>query len=210
MRKILVLTLAACCFNAPLAYAQKTEQQLAADAHFIASIDQLYKGDRKTAANDLTQRGWKALREGNPQEAVRRFQQALLLDSANSYAQWGMGAAQGSGGRGQDALQWFAQAERTLKDDTNFEVDYARTQAIAGAQSHTASLQQDALARFARIYQTDPQHTANLQNWAICLFYMESYAEAWKKIQLAESTAGRSALDPGFIAALTGKMARPQ
>ncbi|MBK9237172.1 MAG: hypothetical protein IPO19_14710 [Rhodoferax sp.] len=49
----------------------------------------------------------------------------------------------------------------------------------------------------------------NLQNWAVTLFYVGNYPEARKKIQLAEVTPRHVELDPGFVAALQGKMRRP-
>ena len=49
----------------------------------------------------------------------------------------------------------------------------------------------------------------NLQNWVVTLYYVGNYAEAWKKVKLAEATPRRAELDPGFIAALQAKMPRP-
>lgn len=41
------------------------------------------------------------------------------------------------------------------------------------------------------------------------LYYVGNYAEAWKKVRLAEATPRRADLDSGFIAALPAKMPRP-
>jgi len=46
----------------------------------------------------------------------------------------------------------------------------------------------------------------NLQNWARTLFHVGNYAEAVKKLKLAESTPQRAELDPAFIAALQSKI----
>ena len=62
------------------------DAQKAADAKFIASIDDYYKGDRKKGAEDVSRRGWQFLRQGNAPEAMKRFNQAWLLDNANGNA----------------------------------------------------------------------------------------------------------------------------
>ena len=54
----------------------KNDAQKAADAKFIASIDNYYKGDRKKGAEDVSSRGWQFLRQSNPLEAMKRFNQA--------------------------------------------------------------------------------------------------------------------------------------
>jgi|SRR5471030_74211 len=190
--------------------AQKNAVQNAADVKFLADIDSYYKGDRKTPANEMAARGWKALQDGNMQDAMRRFNQAWLIDNANGAALWGMGAIQANTGKASQSLSLFAEAEPTLSGDTNFEVDYAKAISIAGAQTKNVNLMTDAVMRFEQVYQKDPQHTSNLQNWAICLFYMGDYAAAWRKIQLAENTPGRSGLDQRFIESLKNKLPKPE
>lgn len=186
----------------------KNEAQKAADEKFLSGVDGYYKGNRKKAAEDIAMRGWQFLRQGNIKDAMRHFNQAWLLDAGNGGALWGMAAIQANLGKTADSLKLFAEAERVVGDDIDFSVDYARALGIAGAETRNSSLLQDAFARFAQLHERAPQHTLNLQNWAITLFYVGNYAEAWKKIQLAEATPRRAELDPNFIAALLSKMPR--
>jgi tetratricopeptide (TPR) repeat protein len=213
------LILTASAFN--IAYAQdisllpkygslpKNETQKLSDVKFIASIDEYYKGNRKKAADEVSARGWQSLRQGNVTDAIRRFNQAWLLDNSNGSALWGMAAIQANTGKATDSLKLFEEAERSIGNDIDFFVDYAKAIGVAGAQTKNDALLQDAFARFARAYEKAPQHTLNLQNWAITLFYVGNYAEAWKKIKLAEATPRHAELDSNFIAALQGKMPRP-
>lgn len=187
----------------------KTDAQLAADSRFLASVDERYKGDRKRAAGELALRGWESFRKGQPQDAMRRFNQAWLLDSMNGHALWGMAAIQAELGRLDDSVKLFAEAERLVAGDVDFAADHARTLGFAAAQASNEALLRDAFARFARVHDRAPQHTLNLQNWAITLFYVGRYEEAWKKVKLAEATSGRSELDQGFIAELQARMPRP-
>lgn len=188
----------------------KNGAQQAADEKLIAAIDQHYKGNRKKAAEDASLRGWQSLRQGNTAEAMRRFNQAWLLDSSNGPAFWGMAAIQANTpGKTAESLKLFAEAERSIADDMDFAVDYAKALGIAGAETRNDALLQDAFARFARVHAKAPQHVLNLQNWAITLFYVGNYAASWEKIQLAEAAPRRAELDRDFIAALQVKMPRP-
>lgn len=187
----------------------KNAAQKTADAQFLASIDTYYKGNRKKAARDVSNRGWQLLRQGNATDAMRRFNQAWLLDKTCGSALWGMAAVQADSGKFDDSLKLFSEAEQHAGGNIDFSADYARAVSIAGIQTKNAALLNDALARFERVHKQEPQHTLNLQNWAIALFYTGNYAEAWKKVKLAEATPRHAELDPKFIAALQNRMPRP-
>jgi hypothetical protein len=60
-----------------------------------------------------------------------------------------------------------------------------------------------------RIYKKAPENAMNLQNWAVTLFALERYSDAWAKVRLAEATPNKKDLDPSFVAALQSKMPRP-
>jgi len=187
----------------------KNEAQKAADAKFLASIDNYYKGNRKKAAEDISTRGWQFLRQGAIPDAMKHFNQAWLLDNSNGTALWGMAAIQAGSGKLDESLKLFAEAESIVGGDIDFAVDYAKALGIAGSQTKNESLINNAFASFAHVYEKAPQHTLNLQNWAITLFYIGNFAEAWKKVKLAEATPHHTELDPRFLAALQSKMPRP-
>jgi len=187
----------------------KNEAQKAADAKLLATIDDHYKGNRKKAAEDASARGWQFLRQGNIPDAMKRFNQAWLIDSSNGSALWGMAAIQAGSGNLNESLKLFAEAESLVGGDVDFTADYAKALGITGAQTRNNALLNDAFARFARVREKAPQHTLNLQNWAITLFYVGNYAEAWKKLKLAEATPRRVEIDQNFVAALQSKMPRP-
>ena len=187
----------------------KNEAQEAADAKFLATIDDHYKGNRKKAAEDVSTRGWQFLRQGNISDAMKRFNQAWLIDSSNGSALWGMAAIQAGSGKINESLKLFAEAESLVHGDIDLTADYAKALGLAGAQTKNNVLLNDALTRFTRVHEKAPQHTLTLQNWAITLFYVGNYAEAWKKLKLAEATPRRSEIDPNFVAALQSKMPRP-
>jgi tetratricopeptide (TPR) repeat protein len=187
----------------------KNEAQKAADAKFLADVDNLYKGNRKKASEEATARGWQFLRQNSYSDAMRRFNQAWLLDNTNGAALWGMAVLSSIGGRSEESLKLFAEAERFVGSDLNFAVDYALTLGNIATRERNETRVNEAFTRFAHLYERAPQHTMNLQNWAIILYNVGKYSEAWQKIKLAEKTPGGSGLDKRFIAALQEKMPRP-
>lgn len=182
------------------------DTQRSADARFLSSIDENYSGNRKMAAEHISSRGWQFLRQGNTIDAVQRFKQALILDAENGNALWGMATVQANSGRLSESLQFFDEAERIVHDNIDFSADYAKTLGFAGVRTRNQALLREAFARFERLHQQAPQHTLNLQNWAKTLFQIGNYAEAWKKLKLAENTPHQDELDPSFIAVLESKI----
>ena len=221
-RKCLVLLTAVIIFGADLARADdrnllpkygslpKTKQQEAADAKFIAAIDEQYNGDRNKASMDLALRGWQYLAGHHLDDAMRRFNQAWLLNKGNGTALWGMAAIQADAGKLDESVKLFAEAEKSVGGQLNFSVDYARALGKAGADLHNDAMLKDAFERFKSIYEKMPANTLNLQNWAMTLFAIGRYSEAWEKVKLAEATPNGGALDPRFLAALQARMPRPE
>ena len=188
---------------------QKTEAQLAADAALLAAVDRMYGGDRNKAAQSAVAHGWHAFRAGRYAQAMRRFNQAWLIDASNGQAYWGMGAVRGASGKSQEALLLLQEAAPLVGDDIDFEVDFARALGLAGVESGNEVFVRDAFSRFESIHQRAPENMSNLHNWAILLFARGDYAEAWSRIKLVERTPRGNQVDPAFIAALQARMARP-
>lgn len=189
--------------------APKTVAQQDADKRFISEIDSYYQGDRKKGSAEAAKRGWNILRQDKPDEAMRRFNQAWLLDAGNGVAIWGMAAAQASLEKNSEAVRLFAEAAHLMGDDIDFAVDHARTLGMVGAQTENKVLVSDALARFGQLQARAPDHTLNFQNWAVTLYYLGDYRDAWEKVKLAEKTRRANELDKGFVAELQKKMPRP-
>lgn len=187
----------------------KANWQKKADAVFIAGMDEEYHGDRQKASSDMSARGWQYLAQGDLETAMRRFNQAWLLNPKNGVALWGMAAIEASWGKLDDSLKLFAEAETFVGSNLNFSVDYAKAVSMAGVERKDDALLKDAFHRFESIYQKAPQDTRNLQNWAIALFGLGRYAEAWEKVKLAEATPDKQQLDPRFVADLEARMPRP-
>jgi tetratricopeptide (TPR) repeat protein len=180
------------------------------DAVFIKGMDEEYHGNRKKASEDMALRGWQYLSQGDYESAMRRFNQAWLLDSKDGIALWGMAACQASLGKSEDSLKLFAEAEKSVGGQINFAVDYAKAIGKIGVTTNNKALIDDALKRYGVIFKKAPENTLNLQNWAITLTSIGNYSEAWSRVKLAEATPDKSILDPRFLAELETHMPRPQ
>ncbi len=188
----------------------KDELSQAADREFITRMDKYYSGDRRKAAEILASRGWTLFRQNKTDEAMQQFNKAWLINHSNGSALWGMAVIEGNRPeKVTTSLELFAEAAAVMGNDVDFSVDHARTISLAGMKMDDQSMVNDALARFSRLQNQAPQHVLNLQNWAITLFHLKKYAQAWEVIKLAEGMPRSNELDPRFIAALQRKMPRP-
>ena len=188
---------------------KKTAQQVAADEKFLADSDSQSGGDRVKAAEIVASRGWDAFRAGDRVTAMYRWNQAWMLDNCNGTALWGFAIDQYERQKPEEAMALLSEAERGVGGDVDFLADKARMLSLEGLRTRDDRLMKDAFAVFAEVNRKAPEHTMNLQNWAIALFYSARYAEAWEKIKLAEATPRKYELDRRFVAELESKMKRP-
>src|ERR1700733_5120132 len=103
----LSLTLLSQCINPALAARNPNEiplyaggltpEQQKANEQLVAGIDhdRLAHGmSRAQCAQHAIMRGWQYLNSGDPLSAIKRFNQAWLLDPNNANVYWGLGSAQ--------------------------------------------------------------------------------------------------------------------
>jgi len=186
-----------------------TEAVAANDRDYLAQADKFFAGDRKKAANDVADKGWQFFRAGTIDAAMSRWNQAWMLDNCNGKALWGFALVQYDRQKFAEATALMAEAERYVGDDVDFLADKARLRSFEGLRTGDQALIAEAFSSFAAVNARAPQHVMNLQNWAITLFYLGRYREAWEKIAQAEASPRAKELDQRFIAALREKMPRP-
>lgn len=181
-----------------------------ADDRFLAAMDRQYGGDRRAASRAASARGWTYLSESNLDDAMRRFNQAWLLDKNNGVALWGIGAVLSNRQEHREAVALFDEAAGAVGTDLRFRIDHARTLGIAGTELKDARLIELALLRFASIHRDHPDSTINLQNWAITLHFLGRYEEAWEKIERARAAPDAAVLSPLFVEDLRVKARKPK
>jgi Flp pilus assembly protein TadD len=104
----------------------KTQKMLDADRRFVEEIGRIHKGDLKTGAKFSVAQGWDMFEKGNMDVAIRRFNQAWLLDPENPEIYWGFAVATHVRGDGLEQTErWFAEAEKRLATDPELFNDHA-------------------------------------------------------------------------------------
>lgn len=186
---------------------KKNESEQKADEKFIASVKEQYKGNLTKAAEDVALSGWRYLRQNDNINAMKRFNQAWLLDKKNGTALWGMAVITLPRSMAK-SMELFAEAEQYKKEDIDFAVDYSRAMSYRAIQLKDVTLLRNALDKYSEISKKAPNHTLNFQNWAITLYQVGDYKQSWEKIKLAEATPRKNELDKNFLEALEAKMPR--
>jgi len=89
---------------------EKTVVQVDADERFLQTVLPSFAGDRAAAAEYFAQVGWNLYYGDDRSTAIKRFNQAWLLDPDNAHALWGFGVICRERGNVQDALRYYRMA----------------------------------------------------------------------------------------------------
>lgn len=92
--------------------AVKCPEQLELDKRFIEAADKDFGGDRKKATEDQIARAWGYYEQRDEKTAMKRFNQAWLLDSTNADVYWGFGSLLGNQKKEEEALLMFKKSLR--------------------------------------------------------------------------------------------------
>lgn len=125
----------------------KTQKMLDADLAFIEAIGKIHKGDLKTGAKFSVLQGWDAFEKGDMDVAIRRFNQAWLLDPDNGEIYWGFAVATHVRGDGlEQSERWFAEAERLIPNDAELRNDHGQALEDNGEPGRARTYYEKALA----------------------------------------------------------------
>jgi tetratricopeptide (TPR) repeat protein len=151
-------------------------------------------GNRQAASRALAEQGWTSVRKDMLDTAMRRFNEAWLLNPKNYQAFWGFGAVLSEQGKLAEAIEQLETA-RELIDDPKQRVallsDLGAVHSSYGARL-SADKQLDraqhfviANNRFAESLEIDPNYARSWREWAFSLYEQERYSEAWVKAKRA-------------------------
>ena len=100
---------------------EKCKEQLEADANYLAEMDELFI-TREAAADDVIKQAWHHFYKDDLKTAMRRFNQAWLLDSTNYHIYWGFGNILGKSAKPQQAIKMFDLAKQHNPTESDFYV----------------------------------------------------------------------------------------
>ena len=190
----------------------RSEIQKKDDAAFIEQASRVYRGDRKAASKAYYMQGDKYFKERNHEDAMRKFNQAWLLDSDwyGPYAGFGYVAAAQC--KFDDALKYYEKSRRWLINDKYEEAGLALNVAIAyHNKASMTKLKSDydlANQKFKECMDIDPSFCDGWVMWTAALYKMDKYDEAWEKIKKAQTLGCKT--PEAVLNRLREKMSKPE
>lgn len=168
------------------------------------------------ASNAMANLGWKYLRSGDGATAMKRFNQAWLLNENNYQAFWGFGTLSAMQNKLDKGISYFEKALSLLDNEnqrSRLLNDTAEAYSMQGAYQTDKTKSQASFARANALLEEAVKLALQNSNiyitWAISLYREENYPKSWEMVKKARSLSGRT-IPPNFIEALTKKMPEPR
>lgn len=169
---------------------------------------------RREASRVWYLEGERFLEGRNIDYAMRRYNQAWLLDPENFQPYWGFGRAMLAQDKLDMAIENFERALALLDSPRHkiaLSVDTATAYSVRG--KHDASFAGQDFARANKLFsdsmKADPKQPNVYRRWAMALYREGRYADAWAKVAEARRRNSRP-FPPGFLAALSKRMQEPR
>lgn len=184
----------------------------AADEKLIADTTRYY-GSREKASAAFVGNGFAYYGRNDLANAMKRFNQAWLLDPNNPEAYWGFATVLHDKGMHCESMHMFEKALSFGRYVEGMDPDAARITVLCAVEDKTLSPEaKDALFRRAdALYIEALARGANkgyvYASQATAYFWRGQYGEAWAAVKLARSNGGQ--LPEQFLGMLRKKMAEP-
>ena len=184
-----------------------------ADEDFIAGVSAAM-GSREAAAKRFVDQGFAYCDKNNYDYAMRRLNQAWLLDPRNPEVYWGFSAVLHDQKNIPRAYAMARRAYDLAWRDSSFLADLGRLSVlrIVDAQDLTEDQKSAYIAESESYYQEAVKPGDRLgyiyDSWASAKYWAGDYAEAWKLLRKAEANGGTPSAR--FFALLGKKMPEPE
>lgn len=184
----------------------------ASDEKLIADTTAHY-GSRQKASEAFVDQGFRFYSQDQLGMAMRRYNQAWLLDPDNPQVYWGFGAVLSDREKMCEAMAQFDKALSFNRYITGMYADAARTIALCGTADKSISdpdrkrLYDRADVLYAEAAAKDLNRGYVYVSWATAKYFEEQYAEAWAMVRKGREAGARFA--PEFLRALGSKMREP-
>lgn len=212
--------------------AQFTKEQKRCNEEFVNSIIK-EAGSRQKATQEAIKLGWQYFYKNDPKIAMKRFNQAWLLDQNNADVYYGFGHLLSIRKETDKAIEFYKKAIEINPKHTFALVNLARSYKDKAYQlylkkrkdfpdSEVKNILSQALALYEKSIQTKPEdgdlRFSDLDKdlsyiyyeWAIALEFNGEYEKAWEKIKLSRKHGGNDLIEPGFIKELSRFLPEPQ
>jgi tetratricopeptide (TPR) repeat protein len=193
---------------------EKNQKQKEADELFIRDIVSK-AGSREKGSEEVAKTGWTYFYKDDLSTAMKRFNQAWLLDQKNPASYWGFGVVLANKNKYQQARVMLEKAYELAPDNARLITDMAHHYSLMGRgymidrNSIYEGMLKKADALFLKASQLEPDYVLIYINWAVNNYYHSDYKEAWDNIAQVRKHGGEQSLNPDFLKALQDAMPDP-
>ena len=173
--------------------ANKCPEQLEADKIFLKEMDDIFDGDRTSAAQDRVNRAWGYFYQGHSDSAMMRFNQAWLLDSSNAEIFWGYGNLLGQQKKFSESLEFFEKALSINPNNSNIWLSASSSYGQLFYQSKDKKYLDKTIECLKKSVSLDPNNGSAYGQLTAAYTYIVQKDSARKYLQITDQ------LDPSAI-----------
>lgn len=182
---------------------EKCPEQLAIDKSFLASIDQVYP-NRKEAARLLVERAWSFLYTKDYENAMKRFNQAWLLNPDSYEVYWGFGNLVAGSGKPKEAITYFEMAKQHNPTNSNFYTSSASAYFETFQADKKVENRDKGLADLEAGLKLDDKNPKIYFLLSVTYFHLDNIKKAKEYLAMAENIDSAS-VDPEFRKMLSSR-----
>lgn len=185
------------------------------DEAFIREAIKPFNGNRQLASKAWAMEADRIFRRGDLDFAMRRYNQAWLLDEKNYLPYWGFGQVMMVIEKHAEAIKYYENAKLLIDDDfqkpalyTDLGLAYSfRAHVITTPENDRQKYFHVANEYFQRSTELDRLYPVVWEAWANSLYHERKYQEAWAKVKKAREVG--HVIDQIFLNRLTAAMPEP-
>lgn len=164
---------------------QKCPELIAADEIFFQTVAKQYP-DKKIAAKEMVTLAWDYLYKRDISTAMKRFNQAWMLDSLNANVYWGFASIQGYRQQFTESEILFKRAIVLDSLQSNLYVDYATTLGNLYDKTKNQDKLLECINVLDKAIALDENNAKAYFQKAVCFYYLDDMANAKKMLVMTE------------------------
>lgn len=165
---------------------EKCKEQLDSDKEFLTEIDKSFKS-REEASKAYSTKGWDYFYQNDFETAMKRFNQAWLLDNKNYVAYWGFANIRGKQNQLEEAKDLFDIAKKFNPKDANFFISSSAAYGGLYNQKKDLDLLKSMVADLQKATQIDPSNAKAYAELAVAFFYLKDNLKASEYVKKADA-----------------------
>jgi tetratricopeptide (TPR) repeat protein len=171
----------------------------AGDEWFIEGLTKKF-GSREKASKAFSERGMELYKQDNLEEAMKRFNQAWLLDENNYEAYWGFGVVMHDKKMAEESLKWLEKAYALNSNNAYLIADLAVMKTEAGRnQKYTETERMEIFKNcdllFKKAISLEPNNSYIYYQKARALYAQKKFNEALMCIQKYKDLGGKEPMN---------------